>query len=109
MKEKETQEVFVKPNKEQLASEFAKFELPKEVKDAYKLGIQLIGSLGFTKMMMFANQFQLTNEDIDYYMDMPPRRVEDESYEEMQVRTRFANKLYKYRAHLYDYSVYEKL
>jgi hypothetical protein len=32
---------------------------------------------------------------------------EDESYDEMKARTRFAQKLLKYRAYLYDYSVYE--
>ena len=34
--------------------------------------------------------------------------MEGESYEDMKARTRFTNKLNKYRAHLYDYSVYEK-
>ena len=95
-------------NRPELAQQFAEFEIPAEVKSAYKAGVQLIGSLGFTKMMMFANQVQLTNDDIDYFVSCPPRRMEDESYEDMKARTRFTNKLNKYRAHLYDYSVYEK-
>ena len=57
---------------------------------------------------MFANQVQLTNDDIDYFVSTPPRRMEDESYEDMKARTRLTNKLNKYREHLYDYSVYEK-
>ena len=95
-------------NRPELAQQFAEFEMPAEVKSAYKAGVQLIGSLGFTKMMMFANQVQLTNDDIDYFVSTPPRRMEDESYEDMKARTRFTNKLNKYRQHLYDYSVYEK-
>ena len=94
--------------RQELAKQFAEFDLPKDVKSAYKAGIQLIGSLGFTKMMMFANEVQLNNNDIDYFVSMPPRRMEDESYEDMKVRTRFTQKLNKYRAHLYDYSVYKK-
>ncbi len=91
----------------ELAQQFAEFEIPAEIKSAYKAGVQLIGSLGFTKMMMFANQVQLTNDDIDYFVSCPPRRMEDESYDEMKVRSKFTKKLYKYRAHLYDYSEFE--
>jgi DNA-binding cell septation regulator SpoVG len=94
-------------NRPELAKEFAEFEMPADIKAAYKAGVQLIGSLGFTKMMVFANQVQLTNDDIDYFVSTPPRRMEDESYEDMKSRTKFTNKLNKYRAHLYDYSVYE--
>lgn len=95
-------------NRPELAKQFAEFDLPEDVKSAYKAGMPLIGSLGFTKMMMFANQVQLTNDDIDYFVSTPPRRMEDESYEDMKTRTRFTNKLNKYRSYLYDYSVYEK-
>ena len=95
-------------NRPELAQQFAEFDMPADVKTAYKAGVPLIGSLGFTKMMMFANEVQLTNDDIDYFVSMPPRRMEDESSEDMRMRTKFTNKLNKYRAHLYDYSVYEK-
>jgi len=57
--------------------------------------------------MLFANDVELTNENIDYYMNRPPYRLEDESYDDMKSRTRFANALLKYRSKLYDYSVYE--
>ena len=92
----------------ELAKQFAEFNLPEDVKNAYKAGVPLVGSLNFTKMMMFANQVQLTNEDMDYFASMPPKRMEDESYEDMKMRTRFTQKLHKYRAYLYDYSIYEK-
>ena len=92
----------------ELAKQFAEYQLPKEIKDAFKQGIQMIGSLNFTRMMMFANEVQLTNDDVDYFMNMKPQRSEDESYEDMKVRGRFSKALLKYRPHLYDYSVYNK-
>jgi hypothetical protein len=90
-------------NRPELAQKFNEFKLPKEIVEAYRAGMPMIGSLGFTKMMMFANQEKITNDDIDYFMSCPPRRMEDESYEDMKTRTQFANKLYKYRPYLYDY------
>ena len=61
----------------------------------------------FYKMMMFAHENQINNDAIDYYMACPPRRMEDESYDDMKIRTQFTQKLLKYRPYLYDYSVYE--
>jgi hypothetical protein len=52
----------------ELAKKFAEFDLPADVKSAYKAGMPLIGSLGFTKMMMFANENNINNDDIDYFM-----------------------------------------
>jgi hypothetical protein len=98
----------VKPPVDKLAELFSKFELSEEVKGAFKMGIPLIGSLKFTKMMMFANEVQLTNSDIDWYMDRPAYTMEDETKEEMKIRNKFANTLYKFRSHLYDYSVFNK-
>ncbi len=43
---------------------------------------------------------------MDYYFNRPGRRQEDETKEEMQVRGKFTKALVKYRAYLYDYSVY---
>ena len=84
----------------ELAQKFADFKIPSE----FKIGF---GAKNFIKMMLFANEVQLTNDHIDYYMNRPPYRMEDESYEDMKLRTRFANALLKYRSKLYDYSVYE--
>jgi len=92
----------------ELAQKFADYQLPDAVKEAFKKGLPMIGSLNFTKMMLFANEVQLTNDNIDYYMNIPPRRMEGETKEEMKLRGKFANALYKYRAYLYDYSVFEK-
>jgi hypothetical protein len=92
----------------ELAKKFAEFDMPADVKSAYKAGMPLIGSLSFTKMMMFANEVKLNNDDIDYFMALRPMRGEDETFEDFKSRSKFAKALYKYRAYLYDYSVFEK-
>jgi hypothetical protein len=90
-----------------LAQKYAAFDLPADVKSAYRAGVQLVGSLSFTKMMMFANENKITNLDIDYHMSLRPMRSEDETPEEFRQRSKFSNALYKFRRYLYDYSVYE--
>jgi hypothetical protein len=50
---------------------------------------------------------KFTNDDIDYYMNRKPQRQEDETVEQMKLRGKFSQALYKYRAYLYDYSVYQ--
>jgi len=92
----------------ELAEQFTDYKLKDEIMSAYKAGVQLIGSLKFTKMMMFANEVKLTNDDIDYFASLKPRQNEDETPEQFRQRSKFAKALIKYRPHLYDYSVYEK-
>ena len=88
----------------ELTQKYVDFQIPSDVKQAYKAGVRMAGSLNFIKMMMFANEVQLTNDN----MGIPPRRQEDETYDEMKNRGKLAKALLKYRAQLYDYSVYEK-
>ena len=92
----------------ELAQKYVDFQIPSEIKQAAKAGVRMTGSLNFIKMMMFADEVQLTNDNIDYYMGLPPQRLEDETYDEMKNRGKLAKALLKYRAQLYDYSVYEK-
>jgi hypothetical protein len=92
----------------ELAQKFAEFDIPADVKSAYKAGMQLIGSLAFTKMIMFANDVKLNNDNIDFFMSMSPSRTGDETPEQFRQRSKFSKALYKYRKYLYDYSVYEK-
>jgi hypothetical protein len=81
-------------------------ELAQKFAD-YKLSNEYRVRNNFVKTMVFAHENQLNNDAIDYYMACPPKRMEDESYDDMKTRTQFAKKLLKYRAYLYDYSVYE--
>jgi hypothetical protein len=91
----------------ELAQKYAEFEVPAELKSAHKAGMQLVGSLAFTKMMLFANENKINNDDIDYYMAHRPIRSEDETPEQFRQRSKFAKALYKYRRYLYDYTVFE--
>lgn len=92
----------------ELAQKYAAFDVPAELKHAHRAGVQLAGSLAFTKMMLFANENQITNDDVDYYMNQKPMQSEDETREDFINRSKFSKALYKYRRYLYDYSVYEK-
>ena len=85
----------------ELAQKFADFQIPTEFRRGF-------GSRNFIKMMMFANDNQLTNDNIDYYMACPPYRMEDETKEQLKTRSVFSKQLLKYRAYLYDYSVFNK-
>jgi hypothetical protein len=74
---------------------------------AFKADQLYAGTSNFYRMMFFAQKNNLTNDDMDYYFNRPGRRQEDETKEEMQLRGKFTKALVKYRAYLYDYSVYE--
>ena len=91
-----------------LAEKFAAYDVPAELKSAHRAGMQLVGSMSFTKMMLFANENQITNDDIDYYMNLRPMRQEDETPEQFKARSKFSKALLKYRAQLYDFTVYNK-
>ena len=80
----------------ELAQKYADFKIPTEFRRGY-------GSTSLIKMMLFANSVELTNDHIDYYMGIPPRRQEDESYEDMKSRNKLANAMLKYRSKLYNY------
>jgi hypothetical protein len=51
---------------------------------------------------------KLNNDMINYYAGIGPARRENESFEDYKNRTKFQKALFKYRAHIYDYSVYTK-
>ena len=89
----------------ELAKQFSEFKLPEEIKMAV---MQMRGSFNFAKAMVFADQVKLTNDDIDYFMAMKPQRQEDESHDDMKLRSKLSKTLLKYRSYLYDYSVYNK-
>ena len=82
------------------------YELAQKYAD-FKANPQYSRAGNVYKMMYFAQTNNLTNNDMDYYFNRPGCRQEDETKEEMQVRGKFTKALVKYRAYLYDYSVYE--
>ena len=93
---------------EGLHNQYAGFELPEEVQQLYKVGHQPFGAKNKAKMLFFANEVKLNNDMIDYYSGIKPARRETESLEDYRNRTKFQKALFKYRAYIYDYSVYDK-
>lgn len=98
---------------EQLANQYAGYELPQEIKDSFTIGIgeRMFGSRSFAKIKMFIQEQKLENnmnEVIDFYMSIKPQRQDGEGNAEYKNRTKFQKLLYKNRKYLYNYAVYEK-
>mgnify|MGYP006921359335 CR=1 FL=1 len=98
---------FIKVSSIELAKKFAEFKVPDEIVMLFKQGI-LRMPLNFIKMMTFVDQFQVDNSDLDFYAKLPNRRMEGESKEELNMRSKLSKALYKYRRHIYDYSIFDK-
>ncbi len=94
----------------ELHNQFAGFELPSEVEEAYNMGLgeKMFGPKNRAKMMIFATDNKIDNEIIDQYMSIKPERQPTESVEDYKNRSKFQKALLKYRSFLYDYKVYEK-
>jgi hypothetical protein len=87
-----------------LANKYQEFQIPPQVKQlARSKGL----SLSSTKMVMFSDEVQLSNDDVDYYMALKPERMEDESFADYKNRRIFTKQLLKKRTLVFDYSVYE--
>lgn len=88
----------------ELANKYAEFQIPPQIKQVVKSqGL----SLSSTKMVLFSDETQLSNDDIDYYMALKPARMEDESFADYKNRRVFTKQLLKKRTLVFDYSVYE--
>ena len=88
----------------ELANQYTEFKLPLEMKKTIRANNL---SLSAAKMGLFADNVNLSNDDIDNYMALPPERIEDESFEDYKNRRVFTKHLFKRRSLIYDYSVYE--
>jgi hypothetical protein len=85
-----------------LANKYVEFKIPKELKQV-ALSKQL--SLSATKMVLFSDHVQLSNDDVDYYMALKPERMEDESFEDYKNRRVFTKQLFKNRTLIFDHSI----
>lgn len=95
-----------KPQVELLAKLFSNFEIPRTV-NIGNTNQYLLGSKNFTKMVMFAVQTQLNNDDIDFWSRQKPQRQEQEDYMSYKQRLKFTKMLDKYRPWIYDYNKLE--
>jgi hypothetical protein len=86
-----------------LSEKFNDFKIPEEVMEQTKTGLITMPK-NMLKMMLFASENKLTNQDIDYWMAVKPGRQSDESLSDYKARQKFQSALAKYRPYIYDYS-----
>jgi hypothetical protein len=95
-----------------LHNQFAGFELPHEIQEAYKAGIgaKIFGNRKKAKLTFFLNENKISdfNEVYDHYISFKPQRLEGESDAELKNRSDFSKVLAKYKPYFYNYKVYEK-
>lgn len=95
-----------------LHNQFAGFELPHEIQEAYKIGMgtKMFGDRKKAKLTFFLNENKISdfNEVYDYYISFKPQRLEGESDAELKNRSDFSKILAKYKPYFYNYKVYEK-
>ena len=87
----------------ELLEKFDTFKIPEEVIAQVKMGLITMPK-NMLKVILFAGENNLTNENIDYWMSIKPERQPDENFVEYKLRQKFQNALAKYRPYLYDYS-----
>lgn len=88
---------------EELAQKFVNFKLPKYLIEGYQKGY-VTTPLNYMKMVLFNTEHGVTNDEIDYYLGVPPQRQEDETRDEMRARGKYNKALLKYLPFIYDYS-----
>lgn len=105
MQEQQTKATKERLQTSQLANGFAEFKLPENIQDAYNVGIayKMFGPINKFKLFLFVQEQNINNDDIDYYMAIPPKRQEDELYDDYKNRMRFSKFLLKYRANIYNH------
>ena len=87
----------------ELLEKFDTFKIPEEVIAQVKMGLITMPK-NMLKVILFAGENNLTNENIDYWMSIKPERQPDENFVEYKLRQKFQSALAKYRPYLYDYS-----
>ena len=90
---------------EQLANQYAGYELPKEISEAFTMGIgeRMFGSRSFAKMKMFIQEQKLgdkVNEIVDFYLSIKPQRQDGEGNADYKNRTKFQKLLYKNKRYI---------
>ncbi len=90
-----------------LSEKFNDFKIPEEVLEQAKIGLITMPK-NMLKMVLFAGENKLTNQDIDYWMAVKPERQPDESSSAYKARQKFQSALAKYCVDLMTKSVIEK-
>jgi hypothetical protein len=85
-----------------LANDYGEFELPKEIKMAFKAGQGNLfgGCLNRAKIRMFHIQNHINPEDISVLLGMPPERTIGEDFKTYKNRQKLARILFRDRNYL---------
>lgn len=85
-----------------LANKFAEFELPAEIKKAFKMGMGKFfgGSLGRAKIRSFHIDNKINPSDVNYYITLPGQRLEIETYSDYRNRRKLSQILLRDRNYL---------
>ena len=81
----------------ELLAKFTEFVVPSEMKNLPIPKNEL-------KMMMFAQQEQINNEHIDYWMAIKPERQQDELFIDYKDRQKFQNQSQKFELKIYTFT-----
>jgi hypothetical protein len=87
----------------ELLEKFTDFKIPENVLEQTKNGLITMPK-NILKMMLFAGENNLINENIDYWMSIKPERQLGESFVDYKARQKFQSALAKYRPYIYNYS-----
>jgi hypothetical protein len=85
-----------------LPQKFNEYKLPDEIKVAIQ-SKSLLLTENKAKMLLFAES-NISNEDIDYWMAIKPKRDQDESFDDYKTRQKFQRNLIKYRPYIYQFN-----
>jgi hypothetical protein len=95
-----------------LHNQYAGYELPSQILEAYKMGIgtRVYGPKEMAKLALFFqdNKISKFNEVYDFYVSLKPQRLENESDAELKNRSKFQKTIEKYKPYFYNYAVYAK-
>jgi hypothetical protein len=86
----------------ELSTKFAEFIIPEKYK-----GITIPKNQ--FKMMLFSTENKISNQDIDYWMAIGPKRQSDETFTDYKDRQKFQQAIVKHRPYIYDYSQNETI
>lgn len=95
-------DVYVGRDYSKLVNEYADFELPVEIKKAFKhgQGYMFGGCLNRAKIRMYHIEKKINPEDISYIIGLSPERMSGEDYPTYRNRRILARILYRDRSYL---------
>jgi len=86
---------------------YANYQIPDDIKQLMANGVNLFGSLNFTKMMLFLQDNPITHKQMSDILAIRPERQPDELYKDYKNRLKLQNHLFKYKPYIFNYELYK--